>query len=219
MLPMTSAQIAHRVTALCERLAASDEALSPAMTPIEALVTRRSLGAKYLGLPRPSEQDLLLMTLAALRSPDHGELVPFRFSCVEPYAARALGKLFREAAVRRGKDESAASAEEAKAHEPPLTIAVIARLRNNTAVPEHEQWMAVGGAIGNFVAAAHALGYGAKMLSGASTTDQAVISAFCQSGESLVGWIVLGTPKARHPRRPKSVHPFSVMSLWTPPSQ
>jgi hypothetical protein len=37
-----------------------------------------------------------------------------------------------------------------------------------TDVPPHEQWLAAGGALSNFVTALHFMGYGAKVLSGHS---------------------------------------------------
>jgi hypothetical protein len=61
-------------------------------------------------------------------------------------------------------------------------------------VPAHEQWAAVGGAITNFLNAAHALGFAGKMLSGHKVRQPAIQAAFCEAGETLVGWISLGTP-------------------------
>ena len=71
-------------------------------------------------------------------------------------------------------------------------------------VPAHEQWIAVGGALTNFLNAAHALGYAGKMLSGAKVRDPFLARAFCAPGETLVGWIALGTatrpPSTRAPK-------------------
>ena len=64
-------------------------------------------------------------------------------------------------------------------------------------VPAHEQWACVGGALTNFLNAAHLLGYGGKMLSGAKVRDAAIVAAFCGPGETLLGWIALGTPLRR----------------------
>ena len=38
------------------------------------------------------------------------------------------------------------------------------------------------------------MGYAGKMLSGGKVRDQILNQAFCQTGETLVGWIVVGTP-------------------------
>jgi hypothetical protein len=75
----------------------------------------------------------------------------------------------------------------------------------------------VGGAIANFLAAAHLLGFGGKMLSGAKVRNPAIAAAFCDAGETLLGWIALGTP-ARQPagpaRKPASAE---VLQDWHPP--
>ena len=52
----------------------------------------------------------------------------------------------------------------------------------------------VGGAITNFLNAAHAQGFAGKMLSGNKVRHPALVAAFCRPGETLVGWIALGTP-------------------------
>ena len=44
------------------------------------------------------------------------------------------------------------------------------------------------------------MGYGGKMLSGAKVRHAAIQQAFCGAGETLVGWIALGTPMGS-PRR------------------
>ena len=72
-------------------------------------------------------------------------------------------------------------------------------------MPAHEQWVAVGGALTNFLNAAHLLGYAGKMLSGAKVRHPDVVAAFCAPGETLVGWVALGTPdRALRARPPKA---------------
>lgn len=74
--------------------------------------------------------------------------------------------------------------------------------------------MTVGGALTNFLNAAHALGYGGKMLSGAKVRAAPVVAAFCEPGEQLVGWVVLGTPrKAGSPKFSKP-DAAEVMRDW-----
>ena len=53
----------------------------------------------------------------------------------------------------------------------------------------------------NFLNALHLMGYGAKVLSGASIYDADVQQAFCAPGETLLCWIVTGTPtRSAHSR-------------------
>ena len=42
------------------------------------LLTRFSISPKHLGEPGPSDDELAVVALAALRGPDHDKLIPFR---------------------------------------------------------------------------------------------------------------------------------------------
>jgi nitroreductase len=170
---------------------------------LQGLLGRYSLGIKYLADPGPGDHDLRLMAASALRAPDHDGLVPFRFKVVRGAARERLAALYLRAARDAGKNEASAQLDADRALRAPVTVAVVARLDlGHPVVPAHEQWCAVGGAIANFLNAVHALGYAGKMLSGAKVRHPGVQAAFCEPGETLVGWIALGTatrePAAGH---------------------
>jgi len=175
---------------------------SPHHDALQILLGRYSVGPKHLLEPGPSSEELALMVAAALRAPDHGELMPFRFKCVAGEARQRMADLFAAAARAAGKDEAGAAMDAERALRPPVTVAVVARIDlGHPLVPAHEQWACVGGALSNFLTAAHMLGYGGKMLSGAKVRDAGIQAAFCTPGETLLGWIALGTP-ARRPSGP-----------------
>ncbi len=192
------------------------EPLAPPNAPaLQALLGRYSVGVKHLAGPAPSDAHLALMVQAALRAPDHGMLVPFRFCAVQADQREAFAALLERAARDAGKAPEASALDRERALRAPLTVAVIARIDlGHPLAPEHEQWMAVGGAVSNFLAAAHALGYAGKMLSGAKVRAPAVVAAFCEAGESLVGWISLGTAQrpaaSKHHKPPVDV----VLRTW-----
>ncbi|HEY1130339.1 MAG TPA: nitroreductase [Roseateles sp.] len=188
---------------------------SPAL---EALLSRYSVGPKHLVEPGPSDEQVALMAQAALRAPDHAELVPYRFKMVRDAAKQGMAALFADAARAAGKGEEGAALDAERALKPPITIAVVARIDlGHPQVPAHEQWAAVGGAIANFLTAAHALGFGGKMLSGAKVRDPAISAAFCDPGETLLGWIALGTP-TRQPAGPsRKLAASEVLIDWHPP--
>lgn len=167
--------------------------------PHEALAllrSRYSLGARHLAEPGPDAAALECMTEAALRAPDHGGLVPYRFVVVRGAARERLACLFEAAAREAGKDDASIAMERQRSLGVPVTVAVVARIdAGHPLAPPHEQWIAVGGAIANFLNAGHALGFGGKLLSGRKVRLPAVQAAFCEPGETLVGWIVLGTPQ------------------------
>ena len=167
-------------------------------TMLQGLLGRHSLGIKYLAEPGPDDAQLLTMTQAALRAPDHAGLVPYRFAVVRGAQRDALAELFAQAARDAGKDEAGAALDAERARRAPVTVALVARIdMGHPLVPAHEQWAAVGGALANFLNAAHLLGYGGKMLSGAKVRDAGIVQAFCAPGETLLGWIALGTPARR----------------------
>lgn len=162
---------------------------------LAALLSRHSLGGKHLGEPGPDDRALRWMAQAALRAPDHAGLAPFRFKLVRGEARTRMARLFESAALAAGKDVVEARIDAERALRPPVTVAVLARIdMGHPIVPAHEQWAAVGGAIANFLNAAHALGFAGKMLSGHKVRQPAIQAAFCGAGETLVGWISLGTP-------------------------
>lgn len=162
---------------------------------LDALLSRHSLGIKHLTDPGPSDAELRTLVVAALRGPDHGELVPWRLVVVRGAARERLAELFMRHAQLKGKDAEGVAIERERALKAPLIVAVIARIDlGHPQVPAHEQWMCVGGAVTNFLNAVHALGYAAKMLSGDKARAPHITQAFCEAGETLVGWISVGTP-------------------------
>lgn len=191
--------------------------MSDASDPLAGLLTRFSVGPKHLAEPAPSPDELLRMTEAALRAPDHAGLVPFRFAVVRGDARQALADLYEQAALQAGKSAEEAGRDRGRALDVPLLVAVIARIDpGHPVATEHEQWMAVGGALTNFMNAAHALGYAGKMLSGAKVRAAPVVAAFCGPGERLVGWVVMG--RARRPGAAKfqKPGPAEVLRDWSP---
>lgn len=188
------------------------------MDAMTLLLSRASVGPKHLVEPGPDEAQLRQMLEAALHAPDHGELVPYRFKVVSGESRRAMSRLFGEAARRAGKDAAGVALDEERALLPPVTVAVVARLDlGHPQVPAHEQWVAVGGALTNFLNAAHALGFGGKMLSGAKVRDPGLVAAFCEPGETLVGWIALGTPARAGKPRPAKSGAALALTAWQPP--
>jgi nitroreductase len=164
---------------------------------LRLLLTRFSVSPKFLGEPGPSDEELQVLALAALRGPDHDKLIPFRFVVARGEGLERLAELFLDYGRRRGKRGDELRAERLRATQAPVVVAVVARIvEASTDVPAYEQWAAVGGAIGNALTALHFMGYAGKMLSGARATDPAISRAYCKDGEQLLGWISMGTQKA-----------------------
>lgn len=181
---------------------------------LRLLLTRFSVSPKHLGEPGPSDEELSVIALAALRGPDHDKLIPFRFVVIRGDGLERLAELFVDYGRRRGKSGEALAAERERAVQAPVVLAVIGRIdETNEAVPVHEQWAAVGGAIGNALNALHIMGYAGKMLSGVRAADTVIGQAFCRTGETLLGWISIGTPKT--PPKPRGeVDPGLILSSF-----
>jgi nitroreductase len=119
------------------------DAQTPQDLALQAMLSRYSVGPKHLLEPGPSDAELRLMVQAALRAPDHGELLPFRFKLVRGAARQRMAELFAAAARAAGKDEAGAALDAERALKPPITVAVLARIDlGHPQVPAHEQWAA-----------------------------------------------------------------------------
>ena len=182
---------------------------------LSGLLQRYSVGSKHLAEPAPSQDDLVRMAEAAMRAPDHAGLVPFRFAVIRGTARDRLADLFEQSAALAGKNQADAALDRQRALGAPMLVAVIARIDPGHPVATvHEQWMTVGGALTNFLNAAHAMGYGGKMLSGAKVRSVPVMQAFCGPGEQLVGWVVLGTPRKTGTPKFDKPDASDVVSDW-----
>jgi nitroreductase len=181
---------------------------------LRLLLTRFSVSPKHLGEPGPTDDELAMIALAALRGPDHDKLIPFRFVVARGEGLERLADLFVGYGRRRGKSGEALELERARAVQAPVVVAVIARIDPaNGEVPPHEQWVAVGGAIASALTALHVLGYAGKMLSGVRAADPVIGAAYCKEGEQLVGWISMGTPK--DPAKPRGeIDPAAILSSF-----
>lgn len=164
---------------------------------IDLMLSRHSVGPKHLSAPGPTDDELRTVLAAALRAPDHGKLVPFRFVVIRDDGLARLADLFIDYGKRCGKNGDDLTQERSRAMQAPVVLAVVARIHGTDSIPAHEQWMAVGGAVANVVNALHFMGFGAKMLSGLRAADPIIARAFCRDDEGLVGWISAGTPQAR----------------------
>lgn len=187
----------------------------PALDVLEHLALRFSVGPKYLCEPAPSQDELLRAARVALRAPDHGGLGPFRFVRVAAHQRERLGELFALDARRRGRDAVEVEQARRRAYNGPALIGLIVHLSRD-AQPEvsvQEQLLSAGAGLMNFLNALHLMGFGAKVLSGASIRDPDLQRAFCGDGEVLLAWIVTGTPtRAAHAKHADEVH--RVLSDW-----
>jgi nitroreductase len=162
-------------------------AVSNSRKAIAPLLDRRSVSPKRLEAPGADSQEIDLMIEAALRAPDHGGLHPWRV-LVFPADSRArLADLFEQEKLRRDPLASSEDLRRAREHatRSPTLLAFIISPKLRMRVPEREQWLAAGSALGNLLNAAHQLGFGAIMLSGERCFDVLLCSELGSSPPSI----------------------------------
>ncbi|MET0755083.1 MAG: nitroreductase [Pseudoxanthomonas sp.] len=166
--------------------------------------SRRSVPSKQLGEPGPDPATLMRMLRAAVRVPDHGKLVPFRFLKIEGQARHALGEALAARTLQRdpGAAQAAVDKDRARFSHAPLIVTVIARLTPDHKVPEQEQLLSAGSVCFALLQAAQALGFGAQWLTGWAAYDEEIGRTLgLQAQETIAGFIHIGTPRLDVPER------------------
>ncbi|WP_311240393.1 MULTISPECIES: nitroreductase [unclassified Xanthomonas] len=185
---------------------------------LQALDARRSVPSKQLGEPGPDEDTLLRMLTSAVRVPDHGKLVPFRFLRISGDARHALGDFLAERTQAADPLAPPAAVEKDRNRfcDAPLAIVVIASLRPEHKVPEQEQLLTAGCVCFALLQAAQAHGFGAQWLTAWMAYDPAV-SGYLGLGENerIAGFIHIGTPRMQVPERERP-DPRALLRDWTP---
>jgi nitroreductase len=174
---------------------------------LDAIRTRKHMGALMLETPGPNAEQMQAILEAAAAAPDHGKLVPFRFVVVpdsgrKAYVDASLAAF--KAAVPDG-DEFGLKKARGKAEQPPAVVALIARIDGqHPKIVASDQWLTAGCALQNLWLAAESLGFACGVSSGRLMETQIMRGAFgLADNESLVSVISIGTPKERQPPRAK----------------
>ncbi|KQZ66655.1 nitroreductase [Lysobacter sp. Root559] len=185
---------------------------------LAALDTRRSVPAKQLTEPGPDQRQLERMLRSAVRVPDHGKRVPFRFLSIRGDARHALGERLAARGQERDPDAGDAAVEKDRGRfsHAPLIVVVVARLGPDEKIPEQERLLTAGCVCFALLQAAQALGFGAVWLTGWPAYDPQVADWFgLGADERVAGFIHIGTPKLDVPERERP-DPLALLSAWTP---
>jgi nitroreductase len=188
------------------------------LNPLQFL-DRVSTPANMLVEPAPNDEQLAQILKAAMNAPDHKHLRPYRFITIRGQAREALSDVFASAVTIREPDISAEklNKQRQKPLRSPLIVVLVATLQDEPKVPEIEQILCAGAVANNMLLASNALGFGSIWLTGANAFDDNVCKPLGLAGsEKIIGFIYLGTPKAKMPDR--GIHDLSdKMSDWTGP--
>jgi nitroreductase len=178
--------------------------MTPSDAALAALDARRSVPSRQLGAPGPTPEQLLRMLASAVRVPDHGKLVPWRFLRIEGDARLRLGEFLAQRAREIDADAPAAAVEKDRLRFSfaPTIVAVIAHPTAGHKVPEIEQLLSGGAVCFALLQAAQALGFGAQWLTGWGAYDDHVRSRLGIGGhERILGFIHIGTAREDAPER------------------
>jgi nitroreductase len=185
------------------------------MSVLDVLLARRSIPAQCLTGPGPDDAQLAVALEAAMRAPDHGRMLPWRFKLIRGAAKDRFADILVAAALAHDPATPQRQLDKIRSRpqHAPLVIAVSARFRDNPKVPEIEQTIAVGAAVMNLLNALHAQGFGAVMLTGPSVYDPAVAKALGYGAdERLIAFVYVGTIGAVVPAAPERSSHRNVLS-------
>jgi nitroreductase len=178
---------------------------TPDAAVMEFLLTRRSRPAKTLGAPGPDRAALAPILRAALRSPDHGKLEPWRLMVLERGALDRLARAARARGAALELAERDISKGAGQFDDSPLTVAVIAAPKPSDKVPEIEQICSAAAVCLSLLNAALASGWGANWLTGWPAHDDVFRrdALGLAPHERVIGFVHIGTETVAPPERPR----------------
>lgn len=172
---------------------------------LEFLLTRRSHPARTLGLPVPDRAQLKPILTAALRSPDHGKLEPWRLIVLERAALLRLAGLVDDCGARLGKSDEEIAKARSQYGDAHLAVVVVESPKASDKIPAIEMTYSAGAVCLGLLNAALASGWGANWLTGWASRDGAFARAAfgLTGGERIAGVIHIGSKTAQSPDRPR----------------
>jgi len=186
-------------------------------TILEGILGRHSVSPKRLTAPGPTPAQILHLMSAAAAAPDHGKLQPWRFIEFPETSRIALADVFETALLERlsNADPEARNRAREKASRAPVLLGLVLRIRTAENLPHRDDQIASGGAaLQNVLLAVHAMGFGARALSGQAVRTQSFRSALSVAeNETFLCFIAIGTSVA--PPKPRlRADPKSLVSQW-----
>jgi nitroreductase len=170
---------------------------------LDFLSRRRSTPPKAIAGPAPDRAALDRILRLAVRSPDHGMLVPWRFVVLQAPALRRQGGALEAIGARQGLDPAQIAKGAAIYATSPLAVAVIASPKPGK-IPDAEQHLSAGAACLSLLNAALASGWAAGWVTGWPAHDRGFVPALLNlaEAETIAGMIHIGTG-ATPPDRPR----------------
>lgn len=186
------------------------------METMELLHTRRSVKAADQADPGPDPQTLQRILQAAMRVPDHGKLVPWRFVVFAGDARVRFGQQVLGPAYAKANPDAAPAAIEMEAERfvrAPVVVGVVSSPKPGK-IPEWEQWLSAGAACQTMLIATHASGFVGQWITEWYAYDPMVRAALgLADHERIAGWVYIGSPKAPPKERDRPLYD-AVVQAW-----
>lgn len=185
---------------------------------IEKLLSRRSVTAKDLSEPGPSDEQLTSILTMASRVPDHKKLEPFRFVVFKGEGRAKFGEVLESAFLKANptlantpelKDNPDALAklvvhERNRFMRAPIVIGVIASPVEHPKAPNWEQELTAGAACMNILHAVNAYGFNGQWLTEWYAYNDDINKALgLLPCEKVAGFIYIGTKACTPVERPR----------------
>ena len=183
---------------------------------LKLLHSRRSVMAKDLCEPGPTQNEVDDILRAAHRVPDHKKLGPWRFVVFSGDERAKFGELVSAILSKNSVPATPQMIEFEKTRftQAPTVIAVISSTVENEKAPEQEQVLSAGAACQNILLAATALGYGAQWLSEWYSYDKSVHKLLeMKEHESVAGFFYIGS-YAKPPKERERPDLESRVTVW-----
>jgi len=186
-------------------------------TVLEAILSRHSVSPKRVVSPGPTHSQIMQLMAAAAAAPDHGKLQPWRFIDFPENNRTDLADVFAAALLERlpNADNEAIMRAREKASRAPVLLGLVLRLNHHSDVPHVDDQLASGGAaLQNVLLAVHAMGFGARALSGQAVRTSSFRSALkLAADETFLCFIAIGTPTSA-PKSRLRADPETLLTSW-----
>lgn len=184
-------------------------------SPMSLLLTRRSGKARDMIAPGPDDAQLRRILTAAARVPDHGKLAPWHFVIVPAEAREALAEAMDTIYLAEKPEAGRIEREAIRgfAQQAPTLVVVLHRPKPDSHIPLAEQSASAVAATMTLAQAAHAEGFVSCWLTGWPAYSPGVLGLLGQPGDSIVGFMFLGTPGRPLEERPRP-DLDAVVSVW-----
>ena len=184
-------------------------------SPAALLASRRSGKPRDMVAPGPDAAQWRAILAAAIRTPDHGKLAPWRIVTIATDRRPAFAAMLKAAYLA---DKPAAGRLELEAigqfaHQAPTLAVVLSAPARASQIPVWEQELSAGALCMNLLAATHAAGFVGGWLTTWAAYSDAVRDAFGGPHDRIAGFLFIGTPSRPLDERPRPDFD-SVVSAW-----